>query len=156
MASWQHTAKANRKQYAKLLDRLNHTRHPETLLPPLHHDAFSKIDCLECAGCCKTISPRFKKSDISRIAKHLRLKEAEMINTYLRIDEDGDHVVKKSPCPFLGDGNRCSIYEARPRDCRGYPYTDRAEFFQHYNSTLLNSAICPAVAHVLEKLNAIK
>ncbi len=30
-----------------------------------------------------------------------------------------------SPCPFLGDDNYCSVYEARPKACREYPHTDR-------------------------------
>jgi hypothetical protein len=39
------------------------------------------------------------------------LRESEFIDTYLRLDEDGDYVVKSTPCPFLGADNFCSIYE---------------------------------------------
>ena len=83
------------------------------------------------------------------------MKQGEMIDTYLRLDEDGDYVVKKSPCPFLGNDNFCSIYEARPRDCANYPYTDSGEFFERPNVTYQNSTTCPAVFYVLERLKEI-
>lgn len=78
-----------------------------------------------------------------------------MIETYLRLDEDGDYVVKKSPCPFLGADNYCGIYEVRPGDCRNYPYTDSGEFFEYANTTYQNSTTCPAVFYVLERLRQI-
>ena len=55
-------------------------------LPDLHEEAFSKIDCLQCAACCKNYSPRFKTPDIKRISKLLRMKEGEFVETYLRED----------------------------------------------------------------------
>src|SRR5688572_21916161 len=71
-------------------------------LPQLHDEAFAKIDCLQCAACCKNYSPRFKTPDIKRISKHLGLKESELIERYLKVDDEGDFVVKATPCPFLG------------------------------------------------------
>ncbi len=40
----------------------------------LHDEAFSIIDCTQCANCCKVISPLFTKTDIRRIAEHLGVK----------------------------------------------------------------------------------
>src|ERR1051325_8418518 len=68
-------------------------------LPRLHEEAFEKIDCLQCAACCKNYSPRFKTPDVKRISKYLGMKESVFIETYLRVDDDGDFVVKSSPCP---------------------------------------------------------
>ena len=124
-------------------------------LPALHEEAFSKIDCLECANCCRNYSPRFKQPDIKRIAKRLKLKEGELVHRYLRMDEDGDYVVKTSPCPFIGDDNACGIYEDRPSDCRRYPYTDEDVLLKRVALTLKNATICPAVFTVLEKLEKI-
>ena len=67
-----------------------------------HDEAFQKIDCLKCANCCKTTGPLFTPSDITRLAKHFRLKPAQFSDQYLRLDEDGDMVLKSVPCPFLG------------------------------------------------------
>ncbi|HLR36718.1 MAG TPA: YkgJ family cysteine cluster protein, partial [Chitinophagaceae bacterium] len=124
----------------------------EKKLPELHEEAFSHINCLECANCCKTISPRYKAPDIKRIAKHLGMKEAAFTSKYLRLDEDGDYINKSQPCPFLGEDNYCSIYEVRPRDCRKYPHTDSRDFIKYPTTTYKNSTICPAVYYVLDKL----
>jgi Fe-S-cluster containining protein len=121
-------------------------------LPQLHEEAFAKNDCLQCAACCKNYSPRFKTPDVKRIAKHLRLKESQFIETYLRVDEDGDFVVKHSPCPFLGVSNRCTIYEVRPSDCARFPYTDEDVLLKRQALTLKNATFCPIVYHVLDRL----
>jgi len=157
LSEWEKKAKENQKSYKQLLLKMQTKKGKETLrqLPDLHDEAFSKIDCLQCAGCCKTISPRFKTPDIKRVSKHLGLRESVFIDTYLRLDEDGDYVVKRSPCAFLGADNYCSIYDIRPNDCRNYPYTDSEEFFKRPNTTMLNSVICPAVYYVLERLKMI-
>jgi Fe-S-cluster containining protein len=122
----------------------------------LHEEAFSKVDCLQCAACCKNYSPRFKTPDIKRISKHLRMKESVFIDTYLRLDDEGDYVTKSAPCPFLGADNYCSIYEERPSDCARFPYTDEDVLLKRPNLTLKNSSFCPAVYHVMEKLLSIK
>ena len=121
-------------------------------LPALHEKAFSKISCLDCAGCCKNYSPRFKTPDIKRISKHLRMRESEFIDTYLQIDNEGDYVVKQVPCPFLGQDNHCAIYDVRPSDCARFPYTDEDVLLRRPNITLKNAEFCPAVFFVLENL----
>jgi Fe-S-cluster containining protein len=121
-------------------------------LPQLHAEAFEEIDCLQCAACCKHYSPRFKTPDVKRIAKHLRLRESELIDTYLRVDEDGDFVVKRTPCPFLGTDNLCTIYEVRPSDCARFPYTDEDVIIKRQALTLKNATFCPIVYHVLHRL----
>ena len=157
LQDWKKKAVARQKENKQFLKKLQHKKGKgvEKYLPDLHEEAFSHIDCLKCAGCCKTISPRFKTPDIKRISKHMGLKESVFIETYLRLDEDGDYVVKSSPCPFLGADNYCGIYEVRPGDFRNYPYTDSHEFIKRPNTTYLNSTICPAVYYVLERLKEI-
>jgi uncharacterized protein len=121
-------------------------------LPQLHEEAFEKHDCLQCAACCKNYSPRFKTPDVKRISKHLGMRESVFIETYLRVDEEGDFVVKASPCPFLGADNYCSIYEVRPSDCSRFPYTDEDVFIKRQKLTLTNASFCPITVHVLERL----
>ncbi len=121
-------------------------------LPDLHEEAFSHINCLDCAACCKNYSPRFKGPDIKRISKHLGMKEGAFIEKYLAVDEDGDFVVTSKPCPFLGADNFCSIYDVRPSDCSRFPYTDEDVLIKRPAITLENASFCPAVFFVLEKL----
>lgn len=125
-------------------------------LPQLNAEAFEKIDCLQCAACCKNYSPRFKTPDVKRISKHLRMRESEFIDTYLNVDEEGDFVVKSTPCPFLGSNNFCSIYDVRPSDCARFPYADEDVFFKRQKLTLKNATFCPITVFVLEKLTGIK
>ncbi|WP_341835159.1 YkgJ family cysteine cluster protein [Chitinophaga pollutisoli] len=157
LTDWEKKAKEAQKANKQFLQKMQTRKGKgaEKHLPELHDEAFAQIDCLQCAGCCKTISPRFKTPDIKRISKHLGLRESVFIETYLRLDEDGDYVVKRSPCPFLGPDNYCGIYDVRPGDCHNYPYTDSYDFFKRPNTTLLNSTICPAVYYVLERLKSI-
>jgi Fe-S-cluster containining protein len=136
------------KQYLQRADKNNVLRQ----LPDLHEEAFEKIDCLKCANCCKNFSPRFKTPDVKRISKLLKLKESVFIETYLKVDDDGDYVVKTTPCPFLGADNYCSIYEDRPSDCIRFPYTDEDVILKRQPLTLKNSSFCPITYFVLEKL----
>mgnify|MGYP000899212048 CR=1 FL=1 len=152
--NWQKKSAERQKQYRQLLKRADKNKVLRQL-PQLHEEAFSKINCLECAACCKNYSPRFKTPDIKRISKHLKLKESVFIETYLRIDEDGDYVVQSKPCPFLGADNKCSIYDVRPSDCERFPYTNEDVILKRPNLTLKNSEFCPIVYYVLEKLNPV-
>ena len=147
-------SKEKQKQFRQLLQRSDKNKILKQL-PGLHEEAFEKINCLECANCCKNYSPRFKTPDVKRISKHLGLKESEFIDRYLRVDEDGDFVVKSTPCPFLGSDNYCSIYEVRPSDCARFPYTDEDIIVKRQALTLKNSTFCPIVFYVLDKLTEL-
>ena len=148
---WEKKTKERQKLYKQFLERAG-KNDVLRLLPGFHEEAFSKVDCLSCANCCKNFSPRFKTPDIKRISKYLRLRESDFIETYLRVDEDGDFVVKSSPCPFLGADNYCSIYDQRPSDCQRFPYTDEDVIIKRKALTLKNSTFCPITYYVLEKL----
>ena len=117
-----------------------------------HDEVFATTDCLECANCCKTTSPIFYNTDIERLARALRVKPGAFIEQYLRVDEDGDYVLKSSPCPFLGPDNHCSVYESRPKACREYPHTDRRKISQVLDLTYRNTLVCPAVLKIVEQV----
>ena len=87
MNDWQKQSVAHQKQYKQLLQRADKNMVLKQL-PSLHDEAFSKINCLNCAACCKNYSPRFKTPDIKRVSRHLQMKEGEFIENYLNIDED--------------------------------------------------------------------
>jgi Fe-S-cluster containining protein len=151
LKNWEKKALERSKVYNSFLKKANKNKVLD-VLPVLHEEAFEKVDCLACANCCKNYSPRFKTPDIKRISKLLGLKESIFIDTYLKLDEEGDYVVKASPCPFLGEDNYCSIYEDRPSDCSRFPYTDEDVFIKRHALTLKNTSFCPAAYYVMEKL----
>ncbi len=117
-----------------------------------HEEVFSEIDCLSCANCCKTAGPRLLEKDIDRIAKHLRLKPADFMDRYVKLDEDQDWVFQSLPCPFLGADNYCSIYEVRPKACKDYPHTDRNRMHQILKLTEKNANLCPAVFEISRRI----
>jgi hypothetical protein len=149
--NWQKVSGDHQKEYKNFLAKADKNKVLK-LLPDLHEKAFQQIDCLQCARCCKRYSPRFKTPDIRRISKLLGMKEGAFIEKYLRLDEDGDYVVRSTPCAFLGEDNRCSIYEDRPSDCHRFPYTDEDVILKKPRITQKNSEFCPIVVSVLEGL----
>lgn len=151
LKNWQKQAEGRQKQYGQFIKRADKNKVLRQL-PALHEEAFEKIDCLQCANCCKGYSPRFKTPDIKRISRHLRLKESEFIDQYLKLDEEGDYVTRSAPCPFLGSDNYCSIYEVRPSDCARFPYTNEDVLLKRPQLSLKNSTFCPAVYYVFERL----
>ncbi len=142
--------KANKKFFSKLKSRpprdLDHQFHE------LHDEVFTEVDCLDCANCCKTTSPIFRDVDIDRLAKHLGIRPAALVEKYLHLDHEGDYVLNVAPCPFLGTDNYCSVYPARPKACREYPHTDRKNMLQILPLTLKNTLVCPAVGRVVRQL----
>ncbi len=149
--NWQKKSEERQKLYKNYLLKADKNKVLKQL-PDLNEAAYEKINCLNCAACCKNYSPRFKTPDIKRISKHLDMKEGVFIEKYLNLDEDGDYVVNTKPCPFLGDDNYCSIYEVRPSDCARFPYTDEDVILKRVPLTLKNSTFCPIVYYVLEEL----
>ena len=151
---YQDQAKQKSKDHKKFLDGLK-KKPPKNLdyvVQETHDEVFEKIDCLQCARCCKTTGPLYTEKDIERISKHLRLKAADFETKFLKTDEDGDKVLQDLPCFFLNEDNTCSIYEVRPKACREYPHTDRKKIYQINHLTIKNVAICPATFEFLEGL----
>src|SRR5258708_27450839 len=151
LQNWEKKSAQNQKKYKNFLKRADKNKVLKAL-PALHEEAFEEINCLECANCCRNYSPRFKTPDIKRISKHLKMKEGDFIERYLRLDEEGDYVVKTAPCPFLGSDNYCSIYEVRPSDCERFPYTNEDVLIKRAVLTQKNTTFCPIAYYVVEKL----
>ncbi len=142
--------KENKKFFAKL--RKKPPKHLDSQMQELHEVEFARTNCLECANCCKTTGPLFTNKDIERIARHFKMKPAQFVDNYLKVDEDNDHVLQSVPCTFLGADNYCSIYDVRPKACREYPHTDRKDFHKISNLNIKNTAICPAAYNIVEEM----
>ena len=138
------------KEHRKFLATLK-KKAPKNL-DKIVQEVFREIDCTKCANCCKMLGPLFTEADISRIAKHFRMRLPVFEDMYLRVDEDNGKVFKSMPCPFLGEDNLCSIYDIRPKACREFPHTDRKKIYQINHLTIQNTLICPAVYLFVEKL----
>lgn len=85
-----------------------------------------RFECTGCGECCKSRG-RYQYvyvclEERRLLAKHLGLKTAEFTRQYCRKTDGFFHLSNPSnDCQFL-DGVRCSVYEARPQQCRTWPW----------------------------------
>lgn len=151
---WESQKKGLQKQYSNFLKRNSkkNLKKLSALAHEKHQKVFQEVDCLDCANCCTSIPPIVTKSDVARIAKYLGISKLEFENTYLTYDEDGDAVFRFTPCVFLMEDNKCSIYEYRPKACREYPHTDGFEFVENLKLHKSNILYCPATFHIVQEM----
>ena len=111
------------------------------------------IDCTACANCCRQVKPSFSQDDIDRLAHRFGMERQQFIAKYLEPTEDSHNRWQTNalPCPFLED-NRCSIYEDRPADCKGYPYLNEPDFVFRTMAMIDRTFTCPIVYEVIEDL----
>jgi Fe-S-cluster containining protein len=155
VADWQENVKKHDEDNYLFLRSLK--RRPfkkvDRIALELHQEAFSIVDCTKCANCCRTLRPVFNDQDIERIASHLGVARDELIAAYLERDEQGSRYrIKATPCPFLGQDSRCTIYDVRPEKCRGYPFTDKPDFASSTITHAYNAVVCPAAFYLVEQM----
>jgi Fe-S-cluster containining protein len=118
-------------------------------------EVWTKVNCMECANCCKTMTPTYNRADIKRIATHFGMTSQEFKDKWLEQEEEGkgDWMNKSKPCQFLGKDNKCTIYEIRPKDCAEFPHHHHTKQFDLYTETYIdNLAHCPATFMLVESL----
>jgi uncharacterized protein len=144
--------KEQKKQLMRFLRGLTHrkVKQLDAKAIELNHDAYSKVNCLQCANCCKTMHPTWKKTEVKRVAKHFGMTFQQYFDKYLVL-EKGDIMNKKAPCQHLDKDNMCSIYDIRPGDCKGFPHTQNRGFKLYISGThIQNMDYCPITIHVVE------
>jgi Fe-S-cluster containining protein len=62
------------------------------------------------------------QAEITRLAAALRLAPSEFVRKHTWQNNRGERLIKavSDPCQFLGKNRRCTVYEARPNQCRAY------------------------------------
>lgn len=85
-----------------------------------------RFECTQCGNCC-TGEPGFvwvDDAEIAALAERLEIPIEEMVGFYtkplhgkrsLREKANGD-------CVFFKEGEGCTVYELRPRQCRTWPF----------------------------------
>jgi Fe-S-cluster containining protein len=124
----------------------------DAIVHDLYRAVSERIDCLECANCCRVIQPLLKQEDIRRLASALGVPRGDFVRQYLTKGKEGEsYVFKAMPCPFLS-GNSCSVYAHGPDDCRSYPHLHKSEFVFRLNQAVSNCSVCPISYNVFELL----
>ncbi len=98
----------------------------------------NRYDCSKCPGyCCSYDQIEVSDFDVKRLAKHLDMTPDAAEKKYTKID-DGKVILRHhadesftSICIFFdSEHRRCSVYEARPRTCRTYPYGNKCGYYE--------------------------
>jgi Fe-S-cluster containining protein len=114
------------------------------------------IDCTACANCCREVKPTLSEEEVNRLAARLAMTAEQFIDSCLEPhgNEDDPWQTRTAPCPFLKD-NRCSVYEDRPADCKGYPYLYEPEFSSRTIAMVERTFTCPIVYEAMEELKRL-
>jgi Fe-S-cluster containining protein len=96
-------------------------------------------DCKKCPGyCCSYPLIEVTRSDIARLARHFDLDHATAEERFTKYDAAEKVRALRhrkdeyfgSACRFLDpEKRRCTVYEARPDTCRGYPYAKSCGYY---------------------------
>lgn len=107
----------------KLLDKLNNV-----------YKSLPNGNCSGCGNCCME-SVGINLIEFINIYNYLKDKE-ELRNICLSkvLDYYFLEYIKKSPCPFKDEDNRCMIYNVRPLNCRLFGHWKKDD----YNKNLVN------------------
>lgn len=85
-----------------------------------------RFECTGCGQCC-TGAPGYvwiNENEITEMAKTLKISEEEFIRKYTRLVNGRLSLIEHPTtfdCVFLKE-NRCTVYHARPSQCRTFPW----------------------------------
>jgi len=121
-----------------------------TLAARLGNDAAAQMECLDCGACCRETIIPLDDEDIAALAQATGLSTAAFRERYVRTTEGHEQAIDGHPCPFQ-EGTRCTVYEVRPKVCRGYPYIG-GDIRSRTIGILERAQPCPIVFEMVEQL----
>jgi Fe-S-cluster containining protein len=88
-----------------------------------------KFECQENCGKCCTARGDYEyvwltMNDILRFAAYFKITVHRFVTMYCAAEKGGGiRLNPKGTCQFL-EGTKCSVHEARPEQCRKYPFSE--------------------------------
>jgi len=111
-----------------------------------------QIDCTACGNCCRSLMINVEENDVQRLAKHLDISPEYFEEKFVERSSEGSlAVMNKIPCHFLHE-NKCTVYEARPLECREFPGLHKPGFVKRSFATFMHYGRCPIIFNVIEAL----
>ncbi len=103
---------------------------------PMNLDDFK---CLRCGACCRVRGGVVRISDveISRMSAALHLDERDFINRFATLSSDRHGLVLKdqndgASCILLDENGACKVHDAKPDQCRNFPFSWRNSDSESY------------------------
>ncbi|HVT94698.1 MAG TPA: YkgJ family cysteine cluster protein [Bryobacteraceae bacterium] len=126
----------------------------ERRLKKIAQDIEDAIDCKQCANCCRVATAVVTERDVEKLAKFLGMKPRQALLDYTEESEEEGYILKhkEGGCVFL-EGNLCSVYEARPASCSGFPHLihGAGSFLSRMWKMPDRACYCPIVYNSLEE-----
>jgi Fe-S-cluster containining protein len=142
-----------RDENARLRQHLKRHEYVERRLRRIAEEVEDEIDCTVCANCCREATVRLLERDVESLAKHLRISRRKFLAEYTERSEQEGLILRRNEqgCVFL-DGNLCSVYEARPATCAGFPHLVRGagSLPSRMWQMVDRACYCPIVYNALE------
>lgn len=124
-----------------------------------------KFECQGSGNCCLSRGEYgyvfLTRDDRKNMAEHLKLTLSEFTKKYCD-RKNGIYHLKEEPevrseCAFLVNGNRCGVYEARPIQCRTWPFWPEVMNAKTWNKEV--KTFCPGVGkgkvHTAEEIQKV-
>ena len=131
---------------------------------PFYHEGI-RFECQGSGKCCTSRGTYgyvyLTEGDVKRFADYFSLSVAQFKKQYCG-SKDGNVFLLDPPaangdCIFLENGNRCGTYEARPEQCRTWPFWPENMKAKIWRREI--AAYCPGVGkgklHTREEIEAI-
>lgn len=105
----------------------------------------------DCGACCDVPSGTvfLSRTDVERLAGHHRMEPDLWLGRDALHRRDGRWMLRSVPesqvCIYFGDDRRCTVYEARPDQCRAYPFWP--EVIRTSSTWTKESKECPGIEH---------
>jgi Fe-S-cluster containining protein len=109
-----------------------------------------KFECQGSGKCCQSRGQYgfvfLDKADRKRMARHLGMSTSSFTKKYCSKTFDQWHLnedAKNPDCLFLKDKNKCGVYEARPTQCRTWPFWPEVMNAKTWNKEV--ASFCPGI-----------
>ena len=123
----------------------------------LHNELFAGYDCCKCNNCCRAYAVVLDDNDVEAISQHLGQPKDDFISENLEISDfdESCYKINQQSCAFLCADGKCSVYEVRPSECKGFPFTDHPDRLESMFGVISFAEECPIVFEILERLKKI-
>ncbi len=122
----------------------------DALVASLSDEIEPKIDCKQCANCCKSLYAAAFEHELHALAQRKGISVETFKATFVKPYKDAYYFTTK-PCPMLHE-NLCSAYNERPISCRTFPNLKGEHFKYRFHTVMEKYPICPIVFNVVERL----
>jgi Fe-S-cluster containining protein len=128
--------------------------HSDRTLRHIAEEIEDRIDCTQCANCCKSATVTIGDRDAERLARYLRTTPAKFLADYTTVSPEEGRILRRTAdagCTFL-DGNLCTVYDARPDTCQRFPHLVRGQgsLASRMWQFIDRACYCPIVYNSLE------